>query len=326
MRITSDRYPIDIIFCIICSVVLLPLVILNINGILRILLGVPFIIFIPGYILISFLFPIKKIIGGLGDIERIAYSFGFSMAIVPIIGICLYYSPFGLRLESILLSLFIFNFIIGFFAIYRWHRTPTDKRYTVNFTFTIPQPTTKLDRILSVILISTLIITIFIIIFVVLSPRNEEALTEFYILGPTGKTTGYPNNLSRGENASVIIGLINHEHKTINYTIEVWLINQTLMYDESTKTNETIYHEMWFMNQLSISLNHFTENTEITWEPQWQYFYNFSINKTGKYALTFLLYTTKTQEYALKVNYKDIASQKIDNAYQSLYLWLNVKK
>lgn len=51
---------------------------------LRTLIGIPFILFIPGYSLITALF-IKK--NELDDIERLALNFGQSIAIVPLIAL-----------------------------------------------------------------------------------------------------------------------------------------------------------------------------------------------------------------------------------------------
>ena len=76
MRILFSKYPIDIILCILWSIVLLPIALLDLEGILRIILGLPFILFIPGYILIFALFPTRKTDKGIDIIERIALSFG----------------------------------------------------------------------------------------------------------------------------------------------------------------------------------------------------------------------------------------------------------
>jgi len=56
----------------------------------------------------------------------------------------------------------------------------------------------------------------------------SDAFTEFYILGSNGTASDYPRNLSVGEDVTVILGIVNHEFRTINYTIDIWLINQTI--------------------------------------------------------------------------------------------------
>jgi uncharacterized membrane protein len=173
--------------------------------------------------------------------------------------------------------------------------------------------------------------------FISFTPKKQDSFTEFYILGSTRNTTSYPKatsypkNLTIGQNSNVTIGLINHEYKTITYTIEIWLINQTLSYNNITKTNETIYHEMWFLDKITVRLNHFTKNNnKLIWQPQWEYSYDFSINKTGRYTLMFLLFTTPTPEYNTTTNYQKIsqnfAAVKIQSAYSNVYLWLNIRK
>jgi uncharacterized membrane protein len=326
MKIVSTRYPLDIIICLLCNILLPPLILFNINETIRILLGLPFILFIPGYMLLSGLFPQNNSNGGLDPIEKLAFSFGLSMALVPLIGIGLYYSPFGLQLESILLSIFCIIVISGILAIYRWYKTPLQKRFIISLNFSLPKLKTKLDRVLFTILLLTIVVTIIIAIFVAFSPKKQETSTEFYLLGPTGKTTDYPKNLTRGQQSNITIGLINHEQKTMNYTIEIWLINQTLTYNQTTNTSDIIYHEMWFMTKLSVTLQTFTDNVDVIWKPQWEYLYNFSINKTGNYALSFLLYTTPTPDYNKTENYRDIAANKFQNAYENIYLWLNISE
>ena len=65
---------------------------------IRIILGLLFVLFLPGYSLIAALFPKKK---DLDTIERLALSFGLSIAITPLIGLLLNYTPFGIRLTPI---------------------------------------------------------------------------------------------------------------------------------------------------------------------------------------------------------------------------------
>ena len=320
MKISFKTHPIDIILCILWGILLLPITLLSMNGILRILFGLPFLLFIPGYILLSALFPTKK---GIDGIERIALSFGLSLAIVPILGLILNYTPWGIRLETVLLSLFYFIIIVSIFAFIRWKTTDPEDRFFPSFNLTFPQSQNKIDTVLLIILVISILIAFMTCIFVITIPNPGEPFTEFYLLGPTGKATEYPRNLIIGENASIVIGLANHEYKNINYSIEIWLINQTTDYNEPTHTNETIYTHMWFMDKISIDLNHTTANEKI-WKMQWEYNYTFQIKRKGNYELTFLLFTTPTDEYIRYEDYKSIAKQKIENAYERTYLELNV--
>ena len=75
----------------------------------RIALGVVFIFWLPGYTFIKALFsgraPVKTSSEELDSIVRIALSIGMSMAMVPIVGLILNYTPFGVTLTPITLSL-----------------------------------------------------------------------------------------------------------------------------------------------------------------------------------------------------------------------------
>ena len=82
---------------------------------IRTILGLFLILFIPGYSLIAALFPKKDDLDG---IERAALSFGLSIAVTPLIGLALNYTPWGIRLTPILISLSAFTIIMVIIAYY----------------------------------------------------------------------------------------------------------------------------------------------------------------------------------------------------------------
>ncbi|MDD5503614.1 MAG: DUF1616 domain-containing protein, partial [Candidatus Thermoplasmatota archaeon] len=92
--------PADLILIIAVSLLLVPFILFDV-GAMRIIFGLPFILFFPGYALIALLFPRRTDIGG---IERIALSFGLSIALVPLTGLLLNYI-WEISLYPILISL-----------------------------------------------------------------------------------------------------------------------------------------------------------------------------------------------------------------------------
>ena len=90
-------------------------------------LGVVFVLFLPGYAFIKALFPAKVPIKtsneNLDAIERIALSLGMSIALVPIIGLILNYTPWGIRLTPITLSLLALTAITATAALLRERQT-----------------------------------------------------------------------------------------------------------------------------------------------------------------------------------------------------------
>jgi len=86
----------------------------------------------------------------------------------------------------------------------------------------------SMDKALTVILILSIIISIAVLLYVIVTPKQGEKFTEFYILGENGKAEGYPTLLKVGKNSSVITGIVNHEYVLTNYTLDVVLRNETL--------------------------------------------------------------------------------------------------
>jgi uncharacterized membrane protein len=85
-----------------------------------------------------------------------------------------------------------------------------------------------LDKILTVILLIAIITALAATIYIIVTPKKGEEFTEFYILGPGGKAADYPTNLSVGERGKVIVGVVNHEYKTVNYSFVARLGNKTI--------------------------------------------------------------------------------------------------
>jgi uncharacterized membrane protein len=106
----------DLILINVLSVLLILVIFLFPNSPVRILLGLPFVLFFTGYVSISALFPRKE---ELDIIERLAFGTGLSIAITSLIGLILNYTPFGIRVYSVMFSLFSFILLVSIAAIYR---------------------------------------------------------------------------------------------------------------------------------------------------------------------------------------------------------------
>jgi len=318
MRDTST-YPLDLLLCLLTSLLLLPLVFLNIDSVFRLILGLPFLLFIPGYVLVFALFPARKTDRGIDALERVVLSFGLSIAVVPLIGLLLNYTPWGIRLQPIMLSLLLFIFTVGLYGVYRWRKTDPQERFTLPQRLSLPKQEQPIDRALTAILIIAILVVIAALVYVIAMPKTGETFTEFYLLGPSGKATDYPKNLTLNEDAAVIIGVANHESRLMNYTIEIWLINQTTM------NNKTTYHQMWYLDTITTNtLPHQPISTEEPWSSQWTSTYVFCINRTGTFKLAFLLFTAPTQPYYSYVDYHTIAEQRLSSAYLQSHLWITV--
>jgi len=324
MKISSEKYPLDILLCLIWSLFLLPITLLDVGGVIRIVFGLVFTLFIPGYVLIFTLFPTRKTDKGIDVLQRIILSIGFSIALVPLIGFGLNYTPWGIRLESVSVFLTYFVLIFGVLGLYRWYKTPTETRFIVSFEVSFPRSENKMETALTILIVASLLIAAAIVVYVILNPKEGEHYTEFYLLTSDHTNRGYQKNLTGGEEAAGIIGILNHEYRTMDYTLEIWLINQTNFYNESTAENQTIYNHMWFVDKITVTLPHTDIDVEQANITQWESNYSFPITRNGSFKLTFLLYITPTNEYTLDRDYTDIAAQKINEAYRELHLWIEI--
>lgn len=80
-----------------------------------------------------------------------------------------------------------------------------------------------IDRVLTVILLITIIVSICMVVYVIVTPKQGEKFTEFYILGIDGMADVYPIELTVGETGKLIIGVVNHEYADVSYRLEVEL-------------------------------------------------------------------------------------------------------
>ncbi len=86
---------------------------------IRWILGFVFVLYLPGFVIVEALFPERKELSG---IERLALSLGLSLAIVPLLGLVLNYTPWGIRLTPVTITLSLTTLIIGLVATYRKYK------------------------------------------------------------------------------------------------------------------------------------------------------------------------------------------------------------
>lgn len=83
---------------------------------MRYVLGSIIVLYMPGMALVEALYPRER---ELSPLERLALSIGLSLAVIPLIGLILNYTPWGIRLNPILVSLTIYTLGLLITAAYR---------------------------------------------------------------------------------------------------------------------------------------------------------------------------------------------------------------
>jgi uncharacterized membrane protein len=220
----------DLIIIIITSALLIPLAIFT-SGPVRIVLGLLCILLFPGYTLMAALFPRKK---DVEVITRMGLSMGMSMALLVLLLLLLNFTSWGIQLNLVTVVLFIFIGIMVTIAWIRRRKFTPEERWdpTLNFKlantlrfWTEGRPT---DRALSGILALAIIGTIGTLSFVVVTPREGDLYTEFYLLDLDKKIEYYPSKLTVGETGEVIVGIVNREGEATVYNVEIVLDGENM--------------------------------------------------------------------------------------------------
>lgn len=212
------------------------------NSPIRTILGIPMILFIPGYILISVLFPKKD---DLDIVGRIALSFGLSIAVVSILGLILNFT-FGIRLISILMVLCIYTIVLVFATIYKRRELSEDVQFSIQLDGIFNaindglRPKNRSDLVVTIILIFTMMLAIGMMYHAIVTPKVGEKFTEFYVLNSSGKTYNH-SDLRFNSSLTLLIGVTNHEHSPVNYTIQVALDKNILTSRELTLNHDQIW-------------------------------------------------------------------------------------
>ncbi|WP_135306461.1 DUF1616 domain-containing protein [Haloarcula amylovorans] len=299
----------------------------------REVLGLAFVLCIPGYTLIAALFPesgvsplltdnsetddVAELVDdetvsrrGIDGIERVALSFGLSIAVVPLIGLVLNFTPWGIRLVPIMVAVSGVSLILtAVAASRRWAVSPAD-RFQVPYREWLQaarvelfEPATQTDAMLNVVLVGSLLLATGSVGFAVTNPTQGESFSELYLL--TENETGdrvadnYPTEFERGQSRNLTVGIGNHEHERVSYTVVAELQRVTIV-NNSTRVQDATELRRF---QAVIGDNE-------TWHRQ----HTITPQMTGdRLRLQYLLYK---DEPATPLNRSA--------AYREVHLWVNV--
>ena len=209
----------DLLLIVVLTLLLAPLVAFT-GGAARIVVGLVFVLFSPGYAMITALFPMKA---PLGTVERIALSFGLSIAVVPLIVFILNYTPWGIRLNPIIFCITLFIVITSLVALYRRWRVPKLLRFEPHLRVRLPNLLgwSRMEKVLLGMLLISMMATIGAVVYAFAVPHVGESFTEFYIVGPEGMAEDYPQDLAPGEEGTITLVIANYEHQVTDYFVEI---------------------------------------------------------------------------------------------------------
>jgi uncharacterized membrane protein len=249
---------------------------------------------------------------GIDGIERVALSFGLSIAIVPLIGLVLNFTPFGIRLVPITVSLSGVTLLLTAVAVHRRRAVPTADRFRVPYRRWLAagreellESDSRTDMALNVLLIASIVLTVAAVGYAVAVPPQGEQFSEFYILTETEEgdlvADDYPETLTAGDPEPIHVGIGNQEYETVEYAVVVQLQrvevvdNTTRVLDRTTvdRFDRTLEH-----NETSIERRGLVMPESMRGEDL---------------RLTFLLYRGSPPP-----------EPTADSAYRTLHLWVAV--
>jgi len=310
----KQDFPPDLILVLVWLAISIATIYLSfLNGTpIRFVIAIPVILLIPGYCLLAALFPKKD---DIDLMTRMVLSVGLSIAIVPLIGLGLNFTVWGIRLDPIMVSLTVFTLIMVIVSHYRRALLPSEEQVKIPFSeiaaafrkeFMIKDGK-KTDRILNAILVLGILITIIIVVYAVTVPREGEKFTEFFILDENRSASDYPHLIIPGKDYPMYVGIGNHEFSDARYTIETWML--LTEFDNVTKSSRIVVMDP--SDRLSLILAH----NETAIVP-----YNLSVKKIGYNRVEFLLFKETVSGPEVT------GSDRINQSYRELHLRVNVQE
>jgi len=256
------------------------------------LLGLLLVLFIPGYVIVSLLFPKNS---DIDWIERTGLSLGLSVAIVPFLVLLLSLTTLGIRLVPIIAAISLFTVFVAFAAYKRRMRLPVNDRlaFVVDFGPLTWKTQSPLDKVLTVALAASIVSVTGTLVYVNIATKSGMPSSEFYILGPTGNASGYPTVLAVGQPGTVIVGIANHEFVTVEYAIRVDLVGVIILFNSTCGCNQSQR-----VNSTTIAWLNATVPDGGNWSEQ----FTFTINVAATWQVRFLLLRAND----LKATYEEV--------------------
>lgn len=251
---------------------------------LRVPIGIVFVLFAPGYALVTTFFPERgescteaaaletddqseshrldprfwnapwptRIDG----IERVAYAVGTSLVVVPIITVSLDLTPWGIRLVPFMIAISTFTLITTAVATARRWNVPASDRFRVPYRSWLATGRaalfdTRADATLNLLLIASVILAAGSVGYAATVLPQDDEFSAIYLLSEDGEfeADGYPTDLDPGTSAEITVGIENHEDRTVNYTVAV--VEQEI----DSNGNDTVVAEQRELDQLNVRVD-----------------------------------------------------------------------
>lgn len=229
-------------------------VFLGVGGPVRVVLALALVLVLPGYAIVAAFFPASNRgaddlgrfddePGGLVNplpndyeidgIERLALSVTLSIAVVPAVAAVSSFTPWGVRVEPILVGVTVLTVLFVVLAAVRRLQLPPSKRFHLPMRRLVAVPTpfetgsplgraSRRRRTANLAAVAATVLVLSSVGFALAYPPAGETFTEFYVAGE-GSTGGdvrdYPSSFTVGEPRTVTVAIENLEGSTVTYSV-----------------------------------------------------------------------------------------------------------
>lgn len=218
---------------------------------IRVPVGIIFVLFVPGYALVSALFPERyrsatntdesnrtRWLGNgseIDGVDRLSLSVVVSVVLVSSIGVAMNYTPWGIQLGPVLAAVSAVTLVATYIAVRRRHALPRSVAFSVpvgrwaaTVREAIRRPDTRADVVLNGLLLIAVGIALVSVGFAVVGPGfSDDAATDadgyssLSLLDDDGDLLASESAaIDETDNVSdVAVGIENNEHRTVTYTL-----------------------------------------------------------------------------------------------------------
>ncbi|QSG03005.1 DUF1616 domain-containing protein [Natranaeroarchaeum sulfidigenes] len=217
----------------------------DISGVIRTILGLPILLVLPGYALVSLVFPgmadetqagpedETSSVGLVGTgvpgwYERLALAVAISVVLLPLFGLVLATTPLGFSTGPVLISLAGFIVIVMIGAVVRRVQLPEEERFVYPGasadTGLFPEDS-PVDGVLNVVLLISVVVAMGTVAYGLAAPQPEVGSTGVQLLTETddGELVAgeYPEAIPPGESAEMIVGVTSDGTESSTYTVVI---------------------------------------------------------------------------------------------------------
>ena len=216
-------------------------------GVLRFGLGIPFLLFFPGY---SVLVSLR-----IGMTQRLALSVVLSTLVVTLIGFCLNYTPWGITLNSVTYGIAVFITLSLIFAAIRLRRSnKEDIKPIID-----GDERSQRSIFLSIVAVVAILGTLSVSTYFIFAHKTGEAFTDFSVASTSERAINFPQDLKVGQNLDIYIFVSNHENKGCNYSVQVTIDGFT----SNIGSGKTLANGETWNQPFQLSFKHLGQNERV---------------------------------------------------------------